>query len=74
MPLFDPLLKTLPLFPVDELLPLAMPLLNPLILDNVVPFDKTLVVLSTIGVITELGVDIADVDGAFVVFNVVYED
>ena len=71
MPLFDPLLKTLPLFPVDELLLLAMPLLDPLILDNVVPFDKTLFVLSTIGVITELGVGITDVDGAFVVFNVV---
>ena len=71
MPLFDPLLKTLPLFPVDELLLLAMPLLDPLVLDNVVPFDKTLFVLSTIGIITELGVGITDVDDAFVVFKVV---
>jgi hypothetical protein len=37
-----------------------MPLLDPLILDNVVPFDKTLFVLSTIGVITELGVGITN--------------
>lgn len=74
MPLIDPLLETLPLFPVDELFPLAMPLLDPLVLDNVVPFDKTLFVLSTIGVITELGVGIADVDGAFVVFKVVLID
>jgi hypothetical protein len=51
-----------------------MPLLDPLVLDNVVPFDKTLFVLSTIGVITELGVGIADVDGAFVVFKVVLID
>jgi hypothetical protein len=74
VPLIDPLLETLPLFPVDELFPLAMPLLDPLVLDNVVPFDKTLFVLSTIGVITELGVGIADVDGAFVVFKVVLID
>lgn len=74
MPLIDPLLETLPLFPVDELFPLAMPLLDPLVLDNVVPFDKTLFVLSTIGVITELVVGIADVDGAFVVFKVVLID
>lgn len=70
MPLIDPLLETIPLFPVDELFPLAMPLLDPLVLDNVVPFDKTLFVLSTIGVIT----GIADVDGAFVVFKVVLID
>ena len=74
MPLIDPLLETLPLFPVDELFPLAMPLLDPLELDNVVPFDKTLFVLSTIGVITELVVGIADVDGAFVIFKVVLID
>jgi hypothetical protein len=70
VPLIDPLLETIPLFPVDELFPLAMPLLDPLVLDNVVPFDKTLFVLSTIGVIT----GIADVDGAFVVFKVVLID
>lgn len=74
MPLFDPLLKTFPLFPDDELFPLAMPLLDPLLLDNVVPFDKTLFLLSTIGVITELGVGITDVDGAFAVFKVVLID
>jgi len=74
VPLFDPALETLPLFPVDELFPLAMPLLDPLVLDNVVPFDKTLFVLSTIGVITEFVVGITDVDGAFVVFKVVLID
>jgi len=51
-----------------------MPLLDPLLLDNVVPFDKTLFLLSTIGVTTELGVGITDVDGAFVVFKVVLID
>jgi len=74
VPLFDPLLETLPLFPVDELFILAMPLLDPLLLDNVVPFVKTLFLLSTIGVTTELGVGITDVDGAFVVFKVVLID
>jgi len=60
VPLFDPALKRLPLFPDEELFPLALLLLDPLVLDNVVPFDITLFVLCTIGMITELVIGIAD--------------